>query len=119
MANIVWLPSSHRQNRFTTVDRQEALFWARGVAGLWCRLVIYADPAEDEEIGDFVSIYRLGQSWASWGLARRNSQILLWRSDHGVDLGSFPSVAEALQAILPSSADLSSTAEFLPSVCKA
>jgi hypothetical protein len=120
MPNIVWLPvRSPRQNRLTTVDRQEALTWARGVAGLWCRVVIYADPTEDEDIGDFISIYRIGQSWASWGAARRDSHILLWRSDHGVDLGSFPSVAEALQVILPSSPDIRCAAEFLPRARKA
>jgi len=107
MAKIVWLPGvSKKQNRLTAQDRREAVCWSQGVAGLWCRLVIYADPTEDEDIGDFVSIYRLGQSWASWGVARRGDQILLWQSDHGVDIGAFPTMADALQAILPSLSDL-------------
>jgi hypothetical protein len=114
MPNIVWFPViSPRQNRLTPLDRREALSWARSLARLWCRVVIYDDPTEDEDIGDFISVYRLGQSWASWGVARRGSHVVLWRSDQGVDIGTFPSVAEALQGIMPSSTGAGCRATFL------
>ncbi len=86
-------------NRLTVADRMEAMAWAAGFAGLWCHLSIYADPSEHEDIGDFISIYKLGQSWASWGAARRDTRIVLWRADFGQDLGYFTTMAEALEAI--------------------
>jgi hypothetical protein len=91
-----------RPNRLTILDLQEAEEWASGLPSLWCKLVIYESPPEDEEIGDFISIYKLGQSWASWGAARRGASIVLWRADCGSDLGIFSRMRDALEAILPS-----------------
>jgi len=91
-----------RPNRLAIADIQEAEEWAGGLSRLWCKLVIYESPAEDEEIGDFISIYKLGQSWASWGAARRGRNVVLWRADCGSDLGIFSRMRDALDAILPS-----------------
>jgi len=91
-----------RPNRLTVADLQDAEDWASGLSKLWCKLVVYESPAHDEEIGDFISIYKLGQSWASWGVARRGGSIVLWRADCGSDLGIFSRMRDALDAILPS-----------------
>lgn len=90
------------RNRLTVKDRLAAAEWAAGPASAWYTLVVCADPGESEEIGDFISIYKLGQRWASWGLARRDSNVILWRTDCGSDLGPFGNVRDALEAIFPS-----------------
>jgi hypothetical protein len=84
-----------------TADLRDARHWAAGHAGTWCRIVIYADPDEDDEIGDFISIYRIGHHWAAWGAARRGRRILLWRADTGKDVGRFATMREALDLIVP------------------
>ena len=85
-------------NRLTFLDRRQAASWASGPAAALCRLQIYDDPDEDDEIGDFISIYRPGENWASWCVARRGNTIAVWEAKDGKDLGSFPTVIAALHA---------------------
>lgn len=85
-------------NRLTVTDRQDALRWIRGEAGSACRLEI-SEECETDELGDFISIYRLGQVWASWGAARRGGAVLLWKADIGRDLGTFPNMQAALDVV--------------------
>jgi hypothetical protein len=96
---IHYIESGH--NRLTFYDRRQVAIWASGPAAALCRLQIYADIYEEDEIGDFISIYRPAEEWASWCVARRTHSIIVWETKHGKDLGSFPNMIAALHAILP------------------
>jgi len=85
--------------RLTFHDRRQATIWASGAAAALCRLHVYADPDEEDEIGDFISIYRPSEQWASWCVARRGHAIIVWETKHGKDLGSLPDMIEALHGI--------------------
>ncbi len=85
-------------NRLTATDRQEAFWWVGGAAAMCCEIVVTSDV--DAEIGDFISVYKVGQAWATWGIGRRGNAVLLWRADRGIDLGTFDSVREALAGII-------------------
>ena len=114
MPNVIRIPNLPiKKNRLTAEDRKQAWLWAGGSVRRWCRIAIWADPAEDEEIGDYISIYRLHAQWASWGAARRDQEILLWRSDCGKDIGMFPSMLQALNTIFDSRLDASFSNETL------
>lgn len=99
-AEIVSLDSRRGRNRLTIKDRREATEWIADLAGSRCKLIICANPHEDEEIGDWVSISRNGQPWASWCAARRGSEILLWSGLDGTDLGSFATMRPALDSLI-------------------
>jgi hypothetical protein len=51
----------------------------------------------------FLSIYRNGEAWARYGLARCGSTILAWCSVTSADIGRFASMGEALEAVFPMS----------------
>jgi hypothetical protein len=91
----VW-PSPHQ---LTLEDRQQAAQWAAGPAGRWLEIMIYADPNESDEMGDFISVYRLGEDWASWGVARRGDFVTAWEAQRGRDLGLYSTMLSALAAI--------------------
>ncbi len=98
--NVLKFPSAgSRPNRLTLLDRQQADLWINGPHAAWCSLSIFADPDESDDIGDFISIYRVNEDWASWGVARRGDSIILWETRQGKDLGVFASTLEALDAI--------------------
>jgi len=105
MPKLIALRTAHRRNRLSPQDISQAKAWAGGSARHWCRIEICADPSEDERIGDFVSIYRLHDPFASWGAARRGTRILLWRSDFGTDIGYFARMSEALGSVYVSYPD--------------
>jgi hypothetical protein len=68
------------------------------------RMVIHdrisCDPPE---VDCFLSIYRNGEAWARYGLARCGSTILAWCSVTSADIGRFASMGEALEAVFPMS----------------
>lgn len=87
----------------TARDRIEACRWdeAARLFG-YDRLVIHERLSSDPpEVGNFLSIYRTGEPWATWGLARRDDEIFAWNCATGADIGVFESVNAALLAILP------------------
>lgn len=91
-------------SRFTLQDRLEIVRHAAalGSAGR-DRLVIHERlPIDPPDIGDWLSIYRPGESWACCGIARQRGRIVAWSSVTGEDLGPFATLREALQAMLGS-----------------
>ena len=91
-----------RQNRLTIRDRIEILAWTEGARGVGYDRVAIRErhPQDDPHIGDFLSIYRTGEPWAAWGVARHGASVRVWRSATGADLGEFRTIGEALGAIL-------------------
>jgi hypothetical protein len=66
------------------------------------RLVVHERAPDDPpDVESFISLYRRGEQWARWGIARCGSSVLAWCSFTGADVGRFASVADALSALLP------------------
>ncbi len=65
------------------------------------RLVIHERaPCDPPDVDSFLSIYRRGEPWSRWGVARYGASVLAWCSVSGMDLGHFGSVGEALGSLL-------------------
>jgi hypothetical protein len=102
---IIPFPPRPPQAGLTARDRIEVGNWREDARQLgYDRLVVYSREAFDPPDTDsFVSIYRAGEAWSSWGLTRRGSTIQAWCGKTGADLGPFASISDALLAILPMS----------------
>ena len=89
-------------HKLLSVDKAAACEWEFGATAYgFDRIVIHEQiGGQSPEEGDFVLIYRMGDRWARWGAARQGSQILLWRCANGVEVGIFPTMREALDALL-------------------
>jgi hypothetical protein len=101
-AKILRFPTRPRiENYLTLLDRTQALRWQADEATRHgVRLAIHQRQQDDPpEIGDFVSIYRLNEMWAAWGVARRGASLRLWRSATGADIGEFATMREALAVV--------------------
>ena len=63
----------------------EVLSWTEGARDFgYDRAVIRErHPQDDPHIGDFLSIYRAGEPWAAWGVARHGASVRVWRSATG------------------------------------
>ncbi len=85
-------------------DRMEIAAWqGRLHRNGYDRMVIHERTSCDPpDVECFVSIYRHGEAWARWGLARCGATVLAWCSVTGNDIGHFGSMAEALGALFPS-----------------
>ena len=65
------------------------------------RMVIHSrDYGDAQEVGDFLSVYRRGQSWSRWGFARQGRFISGWCCLTSMDMGRFDSLNDALGAVL-------------------
>ena len=84
-------------------DRMDVALWQSRLRHLgYDRVVIHERNAGDPpEVESFLSIYREGDAFARWGVARRGDRVLAWCSATGEDVGGFASVGEALMALFP------------------
>ena len=84
-------------------DRMEITLWRGQLHGVgYDRMVVHERIACDApEVESFLSIYRQGEAWARWNVARCGSSILAWCSVTGQDVGRFSSMREALLALFP------------------
>src|SRR5579864_2490007 len=92
--NVIPFPAvGLRQNRLTMRDRIQVLAWVERARGLGYDRIVIRDrhPQDDPHIGDFLAIYRSGEPWAAWGVARHGPFIRVWRCATGADLGEFRS----------------------------
>jgi len=91
-----------RGNRLTTRDRIEVLAWEEAARRSgYDRLVIgERHPQDDPQFGDLLTVYRSGEAWAAWGVARHGPTVRVWRCATGADFGDFPSIDAALRAVL-------------------
>jgi hypothetical protein len=87
----------------TPLDRMEIHRWRDHARGLgYDRMVIHdREPGDFSEMGNFLSLYRAGESWSRWVFARKGSVISVWCSLTGADLGEFRNLEAAFQAVLP------------------
>jgi hypothetical protein len=105
-AQILPFPLRTRQShRFTVNDRIQAAQWeVTHAMPAGARLEIHDRRWDDApEVGDYISIYRACDRWTVWGLARDGAHITVWNASTSADLGSFPTMTEALAAVCTSS----------------
>ena len=105
--NIVMFPRQPRRPTYVGIEpfklraadkidicRWEAEGGSHGVA----RIAIHEGSGVCEEDADVALLYAPSVPWARWGVARRGSELLLWRCNDGQDLGLFGSMREAIDA---------------------
>jgi hypothetical protein len=99
---VAFRPAPSSPARLTLRDRLDIDAW-RDQASMrgYDRLVIHErccfDPPEFEA---FLGIYRRGEAWARWNVARCGAWVLAWCSANGTDIGRFDSMGDALQMLL-------------------
>jgi hypothetical protein len=83
-------------------DRMAVTLWREAAtAAGYDRLVIHERSALDPpEVECFLGVYRRGEAWARWGIARCGAQLTAWCSATGRDIGRFASMEDALRAVL-------------------
>lgn len=88
--------------RLTMKDRIQvlALTDAAREVGYDRLLIRDRHPQDDPQLGDFLAIYRRGEPWATWGVARQGPSLQVWRCATGADFGEFRTIQEALGAIV-------------------
>src|SRR5271156_756826 len=95
---IAFRPAPNPGARLSLRDRMDIAAWrdpasTRG----FDRLVIHERASFDPpDLDSFLGIYRRGDAWASWNVARCGAWVLAWCSSSGADIGRFASVADAL-----------------------
>ena len=99
---IQFKPAANTASSLSLRDRMEVAAWQdpAGTGG-FDRIVIHERASGDPpEFGSFLGIYRHGEAWARWNVARCGAGVLAWCSRSGADIGRFASVADALDALL-------------------
>jgi len=99
---IQFKPAASIATSLSLRDRMDVAAWRdpAGTGGV-DRIVIHERASGDPpEFGSFLGIYRHGEAWARWNVARCGAGVLAWCSRSGADIGRFASVAEALDALL-------------------
>jgi hypothetical protein len=99
---IQFKPAAGTATSLSLRDRMDVAAWRdpAGTGGL-DRIVIHERASGDPpEFGSFLGIYRHGDAWARWNVARYGAGVLAWCSRSGADIGRFASVADALDALL-------------------
>jgi hypothetical protein len=93
------------QARLSMRDRMDVTVWQESARQFgYDRLVIHERaPCDPPDVDSFLSIYRRGEVWSRWGVARCGATVLAWCSVSGVDMGRFESVGEALRALFSAS----------------
>jgi hypothetical protein len=91
--------------RLSMRDRMDVTYWQESARQFgYDRLVIHERaPCDPPDVDSFLSIYRRGEAWSRWGVARCGSTVLAWCSVSGADLGQFATVAEALGTLFAGS----------------
>jgi hypothetical protein len=99
---IPFRPASNTGACLSLRDRMDVMAWRDPANTLgFDRLVIHERSSCDPpDLDSFLGIYRRGEVWASWNLARCGAGVLAWCSRSGADVGRFASVADALEALL-------------------
>ena len=106
-ATVIPFPTpANRSNRLLSRDKIEAYAWGKRATRLGYDRVVICEQSggPKPEESDFVLIYRAGDCWAHWGVARQDGAILLWQCSDGVQAGLFVSMQAALDGIRPASA---------------
>jgi hypothetical protein len=95
-------PHPPRSPGLTSFDRIEITRWrdqARSAG--YDRMVIHErDSGDAQDVDNFLSVYRSGESWSRWGFVRMGEVVRAWCCLSGADVGEFASLAEALRTVL-------------------
>jgi len=105
---IPFAPKPRAAAYLTPLDRMEIHRWREHASRLgYDRMVIHdREPGDFSEMGNFLSVYRAGESWSRWVFARNGSVVSVWCSLTGADMGEFPSLQVAFQTVMPAPAGL-------------
>ena len=87
---------------FTARDRMEVFAWQETASAAgYDRMVIHdRDTGDAQEVGNFLSVYRRGESWSRWGFARQGQAISGWCCLTSMDMGQFDTLADAFATVL-------------------
>lgn len=86
----------------TVADRMALLAWGSHGGGGYARVVLEEGiPGAAPDHSGYVLLYRCHDRWATLGLTRRVTGILVWRCSDGTALGTYPTMAAALAALPP------------------
>ncbi len=89
-------------NCFTTADRIALLEWSSEGSSGYTRVVLEEGvPGATLDRSAYVLLYRRHDFFATLGLTRRASDILVWRCSDGTGCGAYPTMAAALAGLLP------------------
>ena len=91
--------------RLSMRDRMDVTSWQESARQFgYDRLVIHEHgPCDPDDVDSFLSVYRRGEAWSRWGIARCGASVLAWCSVSGMDVGRYESVAEALGTLFSGS----------------
>jgi hypothetical protein len=100
---IRFVPKPHAAAYLTPFDRMEIHRWREHARQFgYDRMIIHdREPGDFADMGNFLSLYRAGESWSRWVFARKASIVSVWCSLTGLDRGEFPSLEAAFQSVMP------------------
>ncbi len=65
------------------------------------RLILHRlELSDGGTASEVVCAHRTGEAWSTWVFARSGKRIVAWSALSGADMGVFPDMAAALQAVL-------------------
>jgi hypothetical protein len=128
---VRFVPKPRAASYLTSRDRIEIGRWLdHARRSGYDRMVIHErEPGDFPEMGNILCLHRIGEAWSRWVFARQGAVVSVWCSKTGVDLGEFPTLAAAFEAVMPAPAGMLSLAEatahsnvvtdFVPSLVRA
>lgn len=101
---VAFRPRAAAVPGLTAADLAEAFQWREALTGQgYDRILVHEREFGDPpEFGSFLSLYRTGEPWARWSIARAGDNLTAWCCLTGADIGVFDSVTAALQVAIPS-----------------
>jgi hypothetical protein len=70
------------------------------IAGYDRMFIHEREAGEDGSFGNFLCLHRRGEAWSRWGFARKGNSVCAWCCLTGVDIGDYPSLSAAFEAVL-------------------
>ncbi len=100
---VAFLARHQRAVYLTPLDRMDVCQWRETARSSgYDRMIIHEhELGDDGEFGDFLCLHRRGEAWSRWGFARKGSLVSVWCCLTGADIGEFPSLSAAFEAIMP------------------
>ncbi len=88
------------QNRFSFGHRIALQHWEQvSYTHGFSRMAVVQDHTDDEDIGDFVALYRGDCGWAAWWVGCERGGFAIWRSGSPQTIGWYPHLNQAFAAI--------------------
>lgn len=92
--------------RLSACDQLQAIDWQESARPAGWRIALWLHDQRDDAAqgGDLLSVYRTGEARPRWNLARLDASFTAFCCSTGEDLGPFPSMRNALEAVFQPSA---------------